>query len=79
MFVKMDETFHEDVPFYSSEGKVVNDENQGEPVTLVQLVSPPSYLGQLDDHRKQRQEMQPGTVSETAEEAGTKGASLKPM
>lgn len=74
MSVTMDVTFHEDVPFYYSEGYSVNDENQGEPVPLVQLVSPPSYLGQLDDHRKQRQEMQPGKVSDTAEEAGTKGA-----
>lgn len=43
-FVTMDVTFFEDVPFYSSKGKeILEPDRQGEPPTLVQDVSLPSY------------------------------------
>ena len=43
-FVTMDVTFFEDVPYYSSKGKEILEPNrQGEPPTLVQDTSPPSY------------------------------------
>ena len=44
VFFTMDVTFHEDLPYYSPEGKeVIHDDSKGKQVPLVQSIPPPSY------------------------------------
>lgn len=49
----MDVTFHEDIPYYSLEGKgATHEEKQGELLPLVQIAPPLSYQDPASKGRK---------------------------
>lgn len=65
MFVTMDVTFYEDVPYYSPESKqlpheedkgepILCEEDKGELVPLVQSAPPPSYQGEMRGRQESR-------------------------